>query len=73
METESARTEGRDEGLEQGREQSRVQVIQLLQLLQTLLHEEPSSTADLKEASMDELDQLVAELQERVRSRNPPS
>ena len=60
---DSARQEGREEGREEGA------VMGKIQLLQELLGEASSSTASLRERTMGELSTMLADLQQRLRSR----
>ena len=60
---EEGRKAGRDEGLEVG------SLAVKIQLLQQLLGEESSSTESLLERPTDELSTLLADLQQRLRSR----
>jgi hypothetical protein len=60
---DSARQEGRQEGLEIGG------LLGKIQLLQQLLGEESSSTESLGERTIGELSGLLADLQQRLRSR----
>ena len=60
---DSARQEGRQEGWEGGELSGRIQV------LQELLGEESSSTASLRERTISELSGILADLQQRLRSR----
>jgi flagellar biosynthesis/type III secretory pathway protein FliH len=72
---DSAREEGREQGREEGREEGRQEGWQRgelagkIQLLQQLLGEESSSTESLRERTISELSTMVADLQERLRSR----
>lgn len=63
---DGAREEGREEGALAGK----VQLLQQLLVLQQLLGEEPSPMEALLEQPRDELVDLVAQLQERLRTRN---
>ncbi len=60
---DSARQEGREEGRKEGA------VIGKIQILQELLGDESSSTASLRERTIDELSTMLVDLQQRVRSR----
>jgi predicted transposase/invertase (TIGR01784 family) len=60
---DSARQEGRQEGLEKGESVGKIQI------LQQLLGEESSSTAVLRERTTSELSTMLADLQQRLRSR----
>jgi flagellar biosynthesis/type III secretory pathway protein FliH len=62
---DSAREEGREEGWESGELAGRIRV------LQQLLGEESSSTEGLRERTRSELSTILADLQERLRSREP--
>ena len=61
---DSAREEGRQEGRQEGSLAGKIQ------LLQQLLGEESSSTESLLDFPMDELSRLLADLQQRLRSRD---
>jgi hypothetical protein len=54
-----------EKGMEKGESLGKIQV------LQQLLGEEPSSTASLRERTISELSTLLADLQQRLRSREP--
>ena len=54
---------GREEGREEGA------VIGKIQILQELLGDESSSTASLRERTIGELSTMLADLQQRLRSR----
>lgn len=60
---DSARQEGRQAGLEQG------ELVGKIQMVQQLLGEQPSSTASLRERTISELSTMLADLQQRQRSR----
>ena len=60
---DSARQEGRQEGLEKGESVGKIQI------LQQLLGEESSSPASLRERTNSELSTMLADLQQRLRSR----
>jgi flagellar biosynthesis/type III secretory pathway protein FliH len=70
---------GREEGLERGREQGLEAgrqegmetgaLVGKIQLLQQLLGEASCSTADLRQRSLEELNSLQTEVQQRLRSR----
>jgi flagellar biosynthesis/type III secretory pathway protein FliH len=60
----SARQEGREEGREEGA------VIGKIQILQELLGEASSSTTSLQERTIGELSTMLADLQQRLRSRD---
>jgi predicted transposase/invertase (TIGR01784 family) len=62
---DSARQEGLEKGLEKGEWLGKIQI------LQQLLGEEPSSTASLRERTISELSTMLADLQQRLRSREP--
>jgi len=64
---EKGREEGVQIGLEKGREQGAL--IGKIQLLEQLLGQAPTPTERLAERSLEELQSLLAELQERLRSR----
>ncbi len=64
---ESARREGIEQGREEGREEG--VLIGKIQLLEQLLDESPTPTAQLSHRSVAELDALVSRLQERLRRR----
>ena len=72
---EKGRQEGRQEGvqlgLQKGREEGRQEgvLIGKIQLLEQLLGQEPTPTDDLSQRSAEELNSLLARLQERLRSR----
>jgi len=66
---DSARQEGLEEGLEKGLEKG--ESLGKIQILQQLLGEEPSSTASLRERTLNELSIMLADLQQRLRSREP--
>ena len=68
---DSARQEGRQEGMEEGLEKGieKGESLGKIQVLQQLLGEEPSSTASLRERTISELSTLLADLQQRLRSR----
>ncbi len=74
---DSARQEGRQEGMEEGLEKGiekgieKGELLGKIQVLQQLLGEEPSSTASLRERTISELSTLLADLQQRLRSREP--
>jgi flagellar biosynthesis/type III secretory pathway protein FliH len=67
----SARQKGWEEGMEKGREEGREEgaVIGKIQILQELLGEASSSTTSLQERTIGELSTLLADLQQRLRSR----
>jgi len=56
---DSAREEGREEG----------ELVVEIQILQQILGEEPSSTESLRDRTISELSKMVADLQERLRTR----
>ena len=60
---DSAREEGREEGMEKGESLGKIQI------LQQLLGEESSSTESLRERTTSELSTILADLQQRLRSR----
>jgi flagellar biosynthesis/type III secretory pathway protein FliH len=64
---DSAREEGREEGLEAGWEGG--ELSGKIQILQQLLGEESSSTESLRERTIGELSTMLADLQQRLRSR----
>jgi len=64
---EEGRQEGREEGIEAGREEG--VLIGKIQLLQQLLGETPTATDLLSQRSREELNSLLAQLQERLRTR----
>ncbi|NOX54872.1 MAG: hypothetical protein GXP27_10630 [Planctomycetes bacterium] len=64
---EIGRAEGVQIGLEKGQE--RGVVIGKIQMLEQLLGEPPTPTERLSRRSLDELNSLLAQLQERLRSR----
>jgi flagellar biosynthesis/type III secretory pathway protein FliH len=72
---EEGRQEGRQEGWQEGREEGREEGWQhgelagKIQILQQLLGEEPSSTEGLRKRTISELATLLADLQQRLRSR----
>ncbi|WP_417748473.1 Rpn family recombination-promoting nuclease/putative transposase [Rosistilla oblonga] len=59
----SARDEGREQGMEKG------SIAGQIQLTQDLLDEPPQSLSDLQQLSIDELNQLLAELRTRLHDR----
>jgi flagellar biosynthesis/type III secretory pathway protein FliH len=63
QEGQEGRQEGRQEGLEIG------ELLGKIQLLQQLLGEESSSTEGLGERTISELSIMLADLQQRLRSR----
>ncbi len=65
---DSAREQGMREGMEKGREEGAA--IGKLQILQELLGDESSSTASLRERTIGELSTMLADLQQRLRSRD---
>jgi predicted transposase/invertase (TIGR01784 family) len=65
---EGAREQGREQGREEGLE--RGALIGKIQLLQQLLSEGPSTAADLRQQTLDELNSLLTDLQQRLRSRD---
>lgn len=73
---ESAREQGREQGREEGREVGREEglergaLIGKIQLLQQLLSESPSAAADLRQPSLDDLNSLLTDLQQRLRGRD---
>jgi flagellar biosynthesis/type III secretory pathway protein FliH len=60
---DSARQEGMEKGMEKGESVGKIHI------LQQLLGEEPSSTARLRERTISELSTMLADLQQRQRSR----
>jgi predicted transposase/invertase (TIGR01784 family) len=68
---EKGRVEGREKGREEGREEGleKGESIGKTQILQQLLGEESNSTESLRERTISELSTMVADLQERLRSR----
>jgi flagellar biosynthesis/type III secretory pathway protein FliH len=64
---DSARQEGRREGRQEGLEIG--ELLGKIQLLQQLLGEESSSTEGLGERTISELSIMLADLQQRLRSR----
>jgi predicted transposase YdaD len=60
---DSAREEGRQEGRQEG------ELIGKIRILQELLGEESSATESLGERTISELSAMLAELQQRLRSR----
>ena len=64
---DSARQEGWEEGMEKGMEKG--EAVGKIQLLQELLGEPSSSTASLRELTIGDLSAMLAELQQRLRSR----
>jgi flagellar biosynthesis/type III secretory pathway protein FliH len=72
---DSARQEGMEKGLEKGREEGREEgmekgeTVGKIQILQELLGDAPSSTASLRERTIGELSTMLADLQQRLRSR----
>jgi predicted transposase/invertase (TIGR01784 family) len=73
---EKGREQGREVGLEKGREQGREEglekgnLVGKIQLLQQLLREGSSSTADLTRRTIEELAALLTVLQQRLRDRD---
>ena len=76
---DSAREEGLEEGIEKGREEGMEkgreegweggELAGKIQILQELLGQESSTTERLRERTIDELSTMLADLQERLRSR----
>jgi flagellar biosynthesis/type III secretory pathway protein FliH len=68
---DSAREEGREEGWEEGRQDGwqRGELAGKIQILQQLLGEESSSTEGLRERTIGDLSTILADLQQRLRSR----
>jgi flagellar biosynthesis/type III secretory pathway protein FliH len=64
---DSARQEGMEKGREEGRKEG--EAIGKIQLLQELLGDESSSNASLHERPIGELSTMLADLQQRLRSR----
>ena len=64
---EGARREGIEKGIEKGREQG--ELIGKIMLLRQLLGEAEESKETLQELPLDELSSMVAELQDRLRTR----
>ena len=66
-----ARQEGLEEGLKQAREQAMEKSVAVgkIQQLQELLGDELTSSASLREQTIDELSIMVADLLQRYRSR----
>ena len=62
----------REQGIEQGRQEglARGALIGKIQLLQQLLNEVPSGDADLGQQSLDELNSLLTDLQQRLSGRD---
>ena len=65
----SARKQGLEEGREEGREEGTVIVIGTIQSLQQILGDAVSGTQELSDEPISELQTILAELQECVRSR----
>jgi len=59
----------RKQGIEEGREEGTVIVIGTIQSLQQILGDAVSGTQELSDEPISELQTILAELQERVRSR----
>ncbi len=72
---DSARQEGWEQGMEKGMEKGREEGRQegeflgKIRILQELLGDEPSSPEDLDERTIGELSEILADLQQRLRSR----
>jgi flagellar biosynthesis/type III secretory pathway protein FliH len=66
---EEGMEKGREEGMEKGMEKG--ESLGKIQILQQLLGEVPISTASLRERTIDELCTMLADLQQRLRSREP--
>jgi predicted transposase/invertase (TIGR01784 family) len=76
---DSARKEGMQEGMEKGREEGQKEgrnegrkegeLLGKIRILQELLGEEPSSSESLDERKIGELSEILADLQQRLRSR----
>ena len=68
---DSAREQGRQEGQKEGREEGRQEgeFLGKIRILQELLGDEPSSPEDLDERTIGELSEILADLQQRLRSR----
>jgi hypothetical protein len=68
---DSARQEGMEKGLEKGREEGmeKGESVGKIQILQELLGDAPSSTTSLRERTTGELSTMLADLQQRLRSR----
>jgi predicted transposase/invertase (TIGR01784 family) len=69
---EEGMEKGREEGMEKGREKGREEgaAIGKIQILQEILGEASSSTASLRERTIGELSTMLADLQQRLRSRD---
>jgi predicted transposase/invertase (TIGR01784 family) len=69
---EQGRQEGREVGRQEGRQEglARGALIGKIQLLQQLLSEVPAGDAELGQQSLDELDSLLTDLQQRLRGRD---
>jgi predicted transposase/invertase (TIGR01784 family) len=69
---ESAREQGREQGREEGRQEGleKGALMGKIQFLQQLLSEGPSAAADLRQQSLDELNALLTDLQQRLRGRD---
>ena len=68
---DSAREEGRQEGWQEGRQEGmeKGELVGKIRILQELVGEESSPTEDLGERTISELSTMLAELQQRLRSR----
>jgi flagellar biosynthesis/type III secretory pathway protein FliH len=68
---DSARQEGIAEGMAKGLEKclEKGETVGKIQILQELLGDAPSSTASLRERTTGELSNMLADLQQRLRSR----
>jgi predicted transposase/invertase (TIGR01784 family) len=64
---DSARKEGMEKGREEGRKEG--ELLGKIRILQELLGEEPSSSESLDERKIGELSEILADLQQRLRSR----
>lgn len=69
---EGAREQGIEQGRQEGRQEglARGALIGKIQLLQQLLNEVPSGDADLGQQSLDELNSLLTDLQQRLSGRD---
>ncbi len=65
---EKGREEGREEGRKEGRQEG--ELLGKIRILQELLGDEPSSSETLDERTIGELSGILANLQQRLRSRD---
>ncbi len=64
---DSAREQGRQEGRQEGRKEG--ELLGKIRILQELLGDEPTFPEDLDERTVGELSEILADLQQRLRSR----